>query len=136
MKLLSIVLICAVLTGCAYTKTARLYDLKDGKITEVEAKIKGNRANLRATLPSGEFCQGECVTGQAVSHSWGSIYYAGKSGSYSGSSYKTSNTGAGIMVCNQGTTFNCEYVVSGGMLNMSVYGVCLDNRGNLFRLLF
>jgi hypothetical protein len=130
-----ILLVLLLLGGCTIHHQARLYDLETGNVILVDSRIRGNRAIIETVLPSGEHCKGECVTGSEGAVSWGGIYsYYYGSAIYSSTSIPRSQRGIGMMVCEGGITFDCEYQVRRGAIEG--YGACRDNRGKYYRLMF
>lgn len=130
-----ILLVSFFLYGCAIRHQARLYDLETGDVILVKAWVRGNRAINEAILPTGEHCKGESVSGGGGTVSWGNIYlnYYG-SASYSSAAIPLSQRGVMTMVCEKGITFDCEYVVSS--FAVQGHGICRDNRGKYYRLMF
>jgi len=134
-KISLILMILFLLSGCAIRHQARLYDLEIGNVILVKSWIRGNRAIVEAVLPSGEHCKGECVSGGKGAVSWGNIYsfYYG-SASYSSATIPLSQRGVMMMVCEKGITFDCEYIVKSYAIEG--HGICRDNRGKFYRLIF
>jgi hypothetical protein len=135
-RMLFLVALFAVLFGaCTIRHQARLYDLETGDVILVNARIRGNRAIDEAILPSGEHCKGESISGGGGAVSWGNIYshYYG-SASYSSATIPLSQRGVMTMVCEKGITFDCEYTVKSHAVEG--HGICRDNRGKLYRLMF
>jgi hypothetical protein len=123
------------LGGCTIRHQARLYDLETADVILVKAWVSGNRAINEATLPTGELCKGESVSGGGGSVSWGSIYsYHYGSASYSSATIPLSQRGVMTMVCEKGTIFDCEYVVAS--FAIQGHGIFRDNRGKHYRLIF
>lgn len=121
--------------GCAIRHQARLYDLETADVILVKAWVRGNRAIDEATLPTGEHCKGESVSGGGGSVSWGSIYsHNYGSASYSSATIPLSQRGIMTMACEKGITFDCEFVVSS--FAIQGHGICRDNRGKYYRLIF
>ena len=130
-----ILLVSFFLCGCTIHHEARLYDLETGDVILVKAYIRGNRAIDEATLPTGERCKGESVSGRGGSVTWGNIYsYYYGSTSYSSSTISLSQRGVMTMVCEKGIVFDCEFVVS--FFAIQGHGICKDNRGKYYRLIF
>ncbi len=124
-----------MLGGCTIHHQARLYDLETGDVILVYASISGNRAIDNAVLPTGERCNGESVSGGEGTRSWGSIYsYTFGSASYSSATIPLSQRGVMTMVCERGITFDCEYSVASHAVQG--HGICRDNRGKYYRLIF
>jgi hypothetical protein len=130
-----ILLVSFFLCGCTIHHQARLYDLETADVILVKVYIRGNRAIDEATLPTGERCKGESVSGGAGSVTWGNIYsYYYGSASYSSATIPLSQRGVMTMVCEKGIVFDCEYVVSS--FAIQGHGICKDNRGKYYRLIF
>ena len=130
-----ILVVLLLLDGCAIRHQARLYDLETADVIVVKAWVRGNRAVNEAILPTGEQCKGESVSGGGGAVSWGNIYshYYG-SASYSSATVPASQRGVMTMVCEKGITFDCEYAVSS--FAIQGHGICKDNRGKYYRLIF
>lgn len=108
-----ILLVSIFLCGCTIHHQARLCDLETADVILVKAYVRGNRAINEATLPTGESCKGESVSGGGGSVTWGNIYsYYYGSASYSSSTIPLSQRGEMTMVCEKGIVFDCEFVVS------------------------
>ncbi len=137
-----------VLEGCASTihHQARLYDLETGNVILVNSQITGNRAITEAVLPNGAHCKGESVSGgegftsSGYTHSsadlfssWGKIYGYGST-SYSSTTVPLSQRGVGVAVCDDGTTMECEYIAMSTAVQG--HGICRDNKGKYYRLMF
>jgi hypothetical protein len=112
----------------------------------VNAQIRGNRAINEAVLPTGERCNGESVSGGEgftssggayssayLSSSWGNIYGHGFT-TYSSTSIPLSQRGVCVLVCEKGITFECEYRVMSNAVQG--HGICRDNKGKYYRLIF
>jgi len=142
-----LVVISLLFCGCTIHHQARLYDMETGNVILVNARIRGNRALNDAVLPSGEHCNGESITGGEGSvtigssyssgnlfSSWGSIYTYGSTTNYSSATIPASQRGVCILICENNVTFDCEYRVSS--FSVQGYGICRDNRGRYYRLVF
>lgn len=139
-------LLCTLLTGCTIHHQARLYDLETGNVIMVNSRIRGNRAINEAVLPTGEHCNGESISGGegSISHgvayssanlfsSWGNIYGQGST-TYSSATVPLSQRGVCVLICENGITFECEYRVMSHAIQG--HGICRDNRGKFYRLMF
>ena len=134
-KASSIFFILFLLIGCTIHHQAIMYNMETGNVILATARIRGNRAIDEATLPTGERCNGESVSGGGGSISWGNIYsYYYGSASYSSATIPLSQRGVMAMVCEKGITFDCEYVVAS--YAVQGHGICRDNRGKYYRLMF
>jgi hypothetical protein len=75
------------------------------------------------------------IAGGGGSVSWGNIYsYYYGSASYSSVNIPLSQRGVATMVCEKGITFDCEFVAS--TIAIQGYGICKDNMGIYYRLIF
>lgn len=141
-----ILLVYFFLCGCTIHHQARLYDLETGNVILVNSRIRGNRAITEAVLPNGVHCRGECVSGGEgfvsfggayssvnLYSSWGNIYGYGST-TYSSTTVPLSQRGVGVSVCDDGTTMECEYRVMS--FAVQGHGICRDNRGKYYRLMF
>jgi hypothetical protein len=112
----------------------------------VNARIRGNRAINEAVLPTGEKCNGESISGGEgfvslggaystinLSSSWGNIYGYGST-TYSSTTVPLSQKGVCVLICENGITFECEYRVMS--YAVQGHGICRDNRGKYYRLMF
>jgi len=130
-----ILLVSLFLCGCTIHHQARLYDLETGDVILVNAWIRGNRAINKAVLPTGERCNGESISGGGGSVSWGKIYsHHYGSASYSQVNVPLSQRGVMTMVCEKGITLDCEYMVASHAVQG--HGICKDNKGKYYRLMF
>jgi len=127
-------------SGCTIHHQGRLYDMNTGNVIALEFQIKGHRAINQAVLPSGERCHGESVSGGdgfitvgGTQSSWGSLYGYGNS-SYSSVSVPFSQRGVCVLVCENAITIECEYRVMTFAIRGD--GICRDNRGKYYRLMF
>ncbi len=68
-----LVVISLLICGCTIHHQARFYDLETADVILVKAWVRRNRAIDEATLPTGEHCKGESVSGGRGYVSWGSI---------------------------------------------------------------
>ena len=143
---LLILLVFLFLEGCTIRHQARLYDLETGNVILVNARIRGNRAINEAVLPTGEKCNGESISGGEgfvslggayssinLSSSWGNIYGYGST-TYSSTTVPLSQRGVCVLICENGITFECEYRVMS--YAVQGHGICRDNRGKYYRLMF
>jgi len=133
--ILLVLLVTFILCGCVVHHQARLYDLQTGDVILVDSRIVGNRATTEAILPTGEHCKGECVSGGDVTIYWGNLYsaYYGSVGYYA-AAIPLSQRGVGTLICDRKTVLDCEYVVSS--FSVQGHGICRDNRGKIYRLIF
>ena len=143
---LVILLVLLILGGCTIHHQARLYDLETGNVILVNARIRGNRAINEAVLPTGEKCNGESISGGEgfvslggayssinLSSSWGNIYGYGST-TYSSITVPLSQRGVCVLICGNGITIECEYRVMS--YAVQGHGICRDNRGKYYRLIF
>jgi hypothetical protein len=139
-------LISFLLEGCTIHHQARLYDLETGNVILVNARIRGDRAINEAVLQTGEKCNGESISGGEgfrsfgwayssvnLFSSWGNIYGYGST-TYSSAAIPLSQRGVSVLICENGITFECEYRVMSDAVQG--HGICKDNRGKYYRLMF
>ena len=142
---LSLILLFFLLAGgCTIHHESRLYDLETGNVIVFKSSIRGNRATSEGILPNGSRCRGEAVSGGAgfvtsggsySSGSWGGIYgYANTS--FSAVTVPMSQRGVSFAICDDGTAIDCEYRVSAPNFQIQGYGMCRDNKGKYYRLIF
>lgn len=134
MRIAGVVLVLAVglLSACAPSAlSARAYGLSSGEVLNAVFMYDGSGRGSVELTSGSERLVGEYVTiiGGA-SASWGAIY--GKH--YSLSIAPNAHRGSAVAVSTRGTgfTIECEYVTTGRHGN----GICRDNRGEEYRLLF
>lgn len=140
MRLFFLIATSLILVGC--TKTARLYNLSTGAVTEIKFSYSGSgKGKMLATTIGEEQFKGEYVTVPSGTTQWGQIYGkvdgAGRSNTahatMTTSSQDTQQHGQAIATGDKGTVIQCEYIVS-------VYGpgngACEDNHGEKYRLMF
>jgi len=129
--------------GCTLYQQGRLHDLETGNVILVDSKIRGNSAITEATLPNGIHCRGEYVTGRegfvtsGGSYSprdWGDIYGFGFTSS--STTVPISQRGVGFVICDDGTTMDCEYKATKSTFRFKGYGICRDNKEKYYRLIF
>jgi hypothetical protein len=139
-----------ILYGCiprAATRElpARLYNLDTAEIIEAKFIFSGTtRGDISFSMQNGEMFQGEYSTVPSGSVSWGSIYssYYGSGTSDSGVSTGTTLNkslkyyGSAVVVGDQKTIIECEYVTNSSRYNPQGYGACKDNRGMKYKLIF
>jgi len=134
-KVFLLTLILILFGGCTFRHQAKLYDLETGDLILVNMLVRGNRAINEASLPSGEHCKGETIFGGGGSVSWGSIYLSNYgTASFSSVNIPQSQRGITTMVCEKGIIFDCEFLSP--PLVMQGHGICRDNRGKYYRLIF
>lgn len=139
--ILSFLLLCG---GCTIHHESRMYDLETGNVIVFKSSIRGNRATSEGILPNGSRCRGEAVSGAEgfvtsghsySSGNWGNIYGYGTT-SFSAVTVPVSTRGVSFVICDDGTAMDCEYRVSAPNFQIQGYGMCRDNRGKFYRLIF
>ena len=127
-----------LLMGCTYHYEARLYDLETANVTLIKAQVRGDETRTEAVLPTGEHCKGESVIYEGDAVYWGKIYSPGYYGSVSESlgAIDPSQRRVMTMVCERGITFDCEYMVITPSFEPQGHGMCRDNGGKYYRLVF
>lgn len=109
--------------------------------------VTGNSGPVSLTLPSGEFCKGRwSVTaprmGGVVSTSASARVSSGLETAFvemNGTSYVSVakpgvNKGQAVLVGEKGAIIECAFLVGSG--TASGYGTAVDNRGNVYKVLF
>jgi hypothetical protein len=130
-------LLAVFLVGC--TEHGELYNLTTAEVVPVKFSYSGSgKGKVSGVFASGEQFSGRYATIPDGETSWGSIYASagGQSGSAITTSGRSSNQqrGAAVASGNKGTVIQCEYVVS--VWSVTGTGVCKDNYGTLYRLMF
>jgi hypothetical protein len=141
-------MIAMVLTSsCASSTTANLYPV-DGPLSRsktpvaITAKvggITGNTGLFELTMANGAVCKGKWssvaptfveTSNVSLLTRYGSVIGSGTtSGNLAGA-----NKGQAYAICNDGNTINAEFLTGSGTANG--YGVAVDKRGNVFKLIF
>lgn len=131
MGLLSLVL----LASCAPSVLdARLYDVDGGEVLQVQFTYDGSGRGKILFVGHDDRLEGEYVTifegSRATAMAWGGIF----SRYYSVNATEKALRGTGVAASVMGTGWflECEYVTNGP----NGQGVCKDNRGKFYRLLF
>lgn len=116
------------LGGC--TLNATLYDLETGAVLQdaVFRYSASGSGTVRIRLLSGEVLNGEYRT-VSEGGTWGQIFGNGVSGMVVSPGM---NRGVAVAASPEGTVLECEYVASGS----DGYGICRDNKGKRYRLIF
>ena len=138
---LPLVLVLA-LAGCATVVIpGRMYDMKDGAVLNAEVTWKGDTKGPTKITKPDEICTGEYRTiaggtttvGTGIGGlGWGRLF---------GSMYSTTTVdkvqkGFALATCPSGQTFECEYITNVHFTSVDGHGVCKDNRGTAYRLIF
>jgi hypothetical protein len=145
-----LMMIILFLSGCVHSSgpdklSARLYDTQNGNVIPAWFYFSGTRVGeVGLVMPDGETMRGEYSTAPAGSTTWGSIYANAYSpvGLASSNAFGYARTvpnalrGQAVAVGNRGTTLQCEYVTNNSRVSSQGNGVCQDNRGKYYRLMF
>lgn len=134
---------CALsVAGCIGTQSirAKAYDLSSGEILQATFVWKGTGQGPVKFERATETCEGEYQTTISGKDSvgvgvggWGSIFTS----MYSMSTVDKAQKGAAVVVCPSHLTFDCEYVTNlVGLTKMAGHGVCKDNKGGDYRVMF
>jgi len=140
-----VILLPLLIVSCTTTGTfpARLYNLSDAGIIQAQFQFSGTTyGSISFILPSGEQFTGEYQTITGGSAQWGSIYgtawdsfgvsmVSGESGEIT-LPYK----GTAVMTSDKGTVMTCEYISNRSRWTQHGYGVCKDNRGQTYQLMY
>ena len=126
-----------LLMGCTFRHEARLYDYETHAVIPMKAWVKGFQTLTEAILPTGEHCKGESVSGGGDAESWGDIYsHDDGSARKSLAAIPSSQRRVMTMACERGTTFDCEYIITTPSYEVEGHGMCRDNGGKYYRLIF
>src|SRR2546422_7065403 len=109
-RVTALVLICATVASAA---KVRVYDLKTGKVSQLEYKNKwwSGHGPIKGTLATGQKVEGEFTTISKSDTSWGSIYRAGDGVSGTLTTISNDQRGSAI-ITGDGVVMECEYQVS------------------------
>ena len=142
MKIIAVLALVVGLAGCATIEIpGKLYDMKGGKSLAASFLWKGDASGPTTISKADETCTGEYRTIMEGRTSFGAGSAAGPWGGLFGSLYSVSSTeraqkGMAVAMCPSGMTFECEYVTNVGFTSVTGHGVCKDNRGEAYRLMF
>ena len=125
-----------LLMGCTFHYDARLYDYETDKVIPIKAWVRGFQTRTEAILPTGEHCKGESVSGGGDSASWGEIYSYDYRSRISLAAIPLSQRRVMTIACERGTTFDCEYIITTPSYDVQGHGMCRDNGGKYYRLIF
>lgn len=118
-----------LLGGCAGTQRGQIYSMKDGRSSVVVAEHPCSSGGaLRASLPSGESCQG--------SFSEVAVPDVQRLGKGAGTVPLSANSEASIAVLNCGESHVLRCTLARRSTEGFSYGACKDEGGNEFSLLF
>lgn len=131
------------LAGCAsITIPGRMYDMRDGTVLNASFIWKGDTQGPTTVAKPQEVCTGEyrtivagtttLGTGIAGSSGWGSLFGS----MYSVTTIEKAQRGFALATCPSGQTFECEYITNVHLTSVDGHGVCKDNRGATYRLMF
>ena len=138
------VLVAMLLCGCAITPRvipSRLYNTSDGTVLSAAFTWKGETFGPLTVTKSDEACNGEyrtIVTGQTTvgtglaGNGWGGLF----SSMYAVNTVDRAQKGFAIAACPSGQLFECEYITNVKLSGVDGHGVCKDNRGKAYRLMF
>jgi hypothetical protein len=136
----------SVLTGCVDKQVpVSLYDLETSEILPAQFHFFGTTSgNINFTLPSGETFTGQYFTERGGSSTWGNVY--GKvwdgygSVNYSGHgrtrTLPSEYVGTAAGVSDQGRSMTCEYTTNTSITTPHGHGVCKDNNGKVYKLMY
>lgn len=142
MNKIAAIALTACLAGCATIEIpSKLYNMKNGKVLAASFLWRGDTHGPTTITTESETCQGEYRTiiegrsgvgiGSTVGP-WGGIFGA----LYSSSSIERAQKGMAIAMCKSGITFECEYITNVAFTTVTGHGVCKDNQGESYKLLF
>lgn len=130
------------LAGCATIEIkSKLYDVAGGRTVEGSFLWNGDTKGPTRITTNQEVCEGEYrsiiegKTSVGVGSSvgpWGALFGT----LYSGSSTERAQKGSAVAMCPSGLAFECEYITNVGFSGATGHGVCKDNKGASYRLMF
>lgn len=135
------------LTACIANKRlpARLYNVKNGEVVQAHFNFAGTTGGtINLIKNDGETFNGEYRTITGGSTTWGSVYTSYTTDGNLNSSTSTSSQhltpneyrGSAIAVSSKGTVIECEYITNTSRYVPRGQGVCKDNRGSVYKLMF
>ena len=152
---LFIAIYAVLFSGCSLSVTAKLYPVKgpyseQKPIPVVRAHVKDvqrNSGDVTLTLPDGELCSGSwsslapqqvsmtSITGHGqvtsgIQTAYATVYGTG----FTVSNVPGVNRGTAYLVGNRGTTIEVEFFTGSG--TASGNGVAIDNKGNVYKVIF
>lgn len=137
MKKIIVFLVLLPIFGCSFTKTVpvRLYGVSKPEVIQAEFIFSGTtHGQISFRLPSGEEFNGEYNTvRRGYDAQWGDVY--GQGGGYLNVA-PTEYVGSAIAISDRGRTFTCEYTTNTSMWTPHGNGVCVDNSGNYYKLMY
>lgn len=119
----------------------RLYDINSGTMLRGEFVWEGKTSGPTTVMNAEESCSGEyrtIVSGQTTTstgvgmNGWGRLF----STMYSTSTVDKAQKGWAVAVCPSGRAFECEYITNVRLSGVDGHGVCRDNKGANYRLMF
>jgi hypothetical protein len=132
----------SMLVGCAQMVIpGRLYDMNSGTVLQGAFVWQGTTSGPTTITKADEACTGEyrtIVQGQTTTASgvgvngWGRLF----STMYSTSTVERAQKGMALAICPSGQTFECEYITNVRLSGVDGHGVCRDNKGGNYRLMF
>ncbi len=142
LQLTAALLAMILLSACATREIqSKLFDMSTGKVLAGSFLWKGQAYGPTTIKREAEECVGEyrTVTGGSIgvgvgaaAGPWGTLF----SSLHSVSTVDKSQKGIAIAICPSGVTFDCEYITNVALSGVDGHGVCKDNRGATYRLLF
>jgi hypothetical protein len=148
MKKIILLFVVLTLYGCsifARNVPVRLYELNSGKVIQAEFIFAGTtQGDISFTFPSGEKWTGEYQTTRGGSVSSESIYCNVWGNKYNSSFYANGETtteptewsGVAFATSTNGRSITCEYITSKSIFAPHGNGVCKDNLGVIYKLMF
>lgn len=133
--ILAVVLAAITASGCAVTRTARLYDMATPNVMTAQYRSSGTgRGPIFTGTREQPVCSGEYVTVAGGDTTWGAIFSGGTVAQALAVSTANDQRGSAVLTCPDGVVITCEYVTSA--TSNSGHGACRDNREKQYRLMF
>lgn len=142
MRIIDSLAILLSLTGCATVVIpGHMYDMKDGTVLNAEFTWKGDTKGPTKITKTDEICVGEYRTIAGGTTTLGTGIGGFGWGRLFGSMYSTTavdkvQKGFALATCPSGQTYECEYITNVRLTSVDGHGVCKDNRGTAYRLIF
>ena len=147
-KIIILFTVVFTLYGCSIFSRSvpvRLYEINSGNVIQAEFIFAGTtHGDISFTFPSGEKWTGEYQTTRGGSVSSGSMY-GNVWGNNSNSSFyanggtttePTEWSGTSIATSSNGRSIVCEYTTNKSIIAPHGNGVCKDNLGVIYKLMF
>lgn len=126
-------------SACSHNRvlSARLYDLSAAEVLPASFTFSGTtRGEVTLVMQVGDTLRGEYRTIREGTASWGLIFSQGGSASTSALARGLTYRGSAVAISRSRRSMECEYVTSSSTRHPEGFGVCRDNDGRVYRLMF